>query len=332
MRKGDGVLNKPMEVAFWWLAAGCVLMAGVDGTVVNGTTGKVQAGVVVSLIQPGAQGMQTLGSAKTDAEGKFKFDLNPTGPALLQGIYQGASYNLVLTPGTPTTGVALKVYDSTAKAGVTKVSQHMILVEPSATSLDISETILLENGSATTYQDPAKGSIQFYLPPAAADKVRVTIKAPDGMPIERSAEKTGVKNVYKINYPVKPGESRFDVSYSLPPSDTFSGKIMHGEGLTRFVTPSTVTLEGTGIETLGQEPQTKAHIYNAGSAEYKVKIAGIGSLRGPAAAPVAEEDTGESNDLKEQPARIYTRMEWVLGLAFAILGLGGVLLYRRGTA
>jgi hypothetical protein len=321
-----------MKIAFWLLATGSVLMAGVDGTVVNGTTGKVQGGVVVSLIQPGAQGMQTLGSAKSDAEGKFKFDLNTTGPALLQGIYQGASYNVVLTPGAPTTGVAVKVYDSTAKAGVAKVSQHMILVEPSAAALDISETILLNNESTTTFQDPAKGALQFYLPPAAADKVRVIIKAPDGMPIERSAEKTGVKNVYKINYPVKPGETRFDVSYSLPPTETFSGKIMHGEGLTRFVTPSTVTLEGAGIETLGQEPQTKAHIYNAGSAEYGVKITGVGSLRGPAAAPAADEDTGESNDLKEQPARIYTRMEWVLGFALAILSLGGVLLYRRGTA
>jgi len=86
--------------------------------------------------------------------------------------------------------VHVKVYDSTAKAGIAKVSQHMILIEPSANSLDISETFLIENEATTTYQDPAKGSIQFYLPAAAEGKVSVTINAPGGMPIQRSAEKT----------------------------------------------------------------------------------------------------------------------------------------------
>ena len=327
MRKGDGV----MKSAFLLLATGSLLLASVDGTVINATTSKPQSGVIVMLMQPGAQGMQTLGNIKSDAEGKFKIDKEiPPGPAILQALYQGATYNLVLKPGTPTTGVHLKVYDSTAKPGVAKVSQHMILVEPSATSLDIGETFLIENESTTTFQDPVKGSIQFYLPQGAGDKVDVTINSPGGMPIHRPAEKTKDPNVYKIAYPVKPGESRFDVSYSLPASDTFASKVLHGEGVTRLVTPSTVTLEGQGIEDVGQEPQTKAHIYNA-SAEYSAKITGTGSLRNQeAAAP--DEDTGESNDLKEGPARVYTRMYWVMGLAFAILGLGGVLLYRKSVA
>jgi hypothetical protein len=206
----------------------------------------------------------------------------------------------------------------------------MILVEPGTTSLDISETFLIDNDSTTTYQDPVKGSIQFYLPEAAVGKVRVTINSPGGMPIERSAEKTAAKNVYKISYPVKPGESRFDVSYSLPPSETFSSKVLHAEGLTRIVTPSTVTVEGTGVETLGQEPQTKAHIYNA-SSEYSLKITGVGSLRAPQAAAAPDEDTGEPQ-IEEKAARIYTRMYWVLGFAFAILGLGGAVLYRKSSA
>jgi hypothetical protein len=159
----------------------------------------------------------------------------------------------------------------------------------------------------------------------------VTINSPGGVPIQRPAEKTKDKDVYKIAYPIRPGESRFDVNYSLPPTDTFASKILHGDGVTRLVTPSTVTLEGSGIESLGQEPQTKAHIYSAGGADYSVKITGTGSLRNQeAAAP--DEDTGESQGLEEKPARVYSRMYWVLGMAFAILGLGGVLLYRKPTA
>ena len=321
-----------MKVLFWLLATGCWLLGAVDGTVMNATTGKLQPSVIVTLVQPGSQGMQTLATVKSDAEGKFKIDKDiPPGPALLQAIYQGVLYTLVLPPGGPTSGVHVKIYDTTAKPGVAKVSQHMILIEPSASALDISETFLIENESTTTYQDPAKGSIQFYLPEAANGKVSVTINAPGGMPIQRPAEKTKEKNVYKIGYPVKPGESRFDVSYSLPPTDTFASKILHGEGVTRLVTPSTVTL--TGVQSLGQEPQTRAHIYDAGDdTGYTVQITGTGSLRNPeAAAPADDEDTG-APQIEEQAARVYTRMYWVLGLAFAILGLGGVLLYRRSAA
>jgi hypothetical protein len=209
MRKGDGV----MKLAFWLLATGSWLLASVDGTVMNATTGKPQGSVIVTLVQPGAQGMQTIATVKSDAGGKFEIDKDlPPGPALLQAIYQGVLYTLVLPPGGPTTGVHVKIYDTTTKAGVAKVSQHMILIEPSTKSLDINETFLIENETTTTYQDPQKGSIQFYLPDAANGKVNVSIISPGGMPIQRSAEKTKEKNVYKIEYQVKPGENRFDVS------------------------------------------------------------------------------------------------------------------------
>ncbi len=325
MRKGDGV-----KIILSLLATGSWLLASVDGTVVNATTGKSQPSVIVTLVHPGAQGMQTIATVKSDAEGKFKIDKEvPPGQALLQAIYQGVLYTLVLPPGGPSSGVHVKVYDATAKPGVAKISQHMVLIEPSANSLDISETFLIENETTTTFQDPANGSVQFYLPDAADGKVSVTINSPGGMPIQRAAEKTKDKNIYKIQYPVKPGESRFDVSYSLPPSETFSSKILHSDGVTRLVTPPAVTLQG--VESLGQEPQTKAHIYGAGDSAYTVQIAGTGSLRNAEPAAAEDEDSGQPQ-IEEKAARIYSRMEWVLGLAFAILALGGVLLYRRSTA
>ena len=304
--------------------------AAVDGTVINATTGKPQPSVIVTLVQPGSQGMQTLASVKTDAEGKFKIDKEiPPGPALLQALYQGATYNQMLAPGAPSSGVRVKIYDSSAKPGIAKISQHMILLEPSAEKLDVSETFMIENQSPMTFQDPVKGSVQFYLPEAAGGKVQVTINAPGGMPIQRPAEKTAQKNVYKIAYPVKPGESRFDVSYSLPASPTFSSKIMHGEGLTRLVTPAAVTLSGDGIESLGQEPQTKAHIYNAGGADYSVTIAGTGSLRSAEPAPT-EDDSGAPQP-EAKMARVYDKLPWILAFGLGILGLGGWLLYRKGS-
>src|SRR5580704_1848598 len=70
---------------FCLLASGSWLLASVDGVVMNLTTGKPQPAVIVSLVQPGSKGMQTLASVKSDAEGKFQIDKEvPPGPALLQ--------------------------------------------------------------------------------------------------------------------------------------------------------------------------------------------------------------------------------------------------------
>ncbi len=53
--------------------AGC-LFASIDGTVVNGTTGKPEPGVSITLVKPGQQGMQTIGAAVSDASGRFVFE------------------------------------------------------------------------------------------------------------------------------------------------------------------------------------------------------------------------------------------------------------------
>jgi hypothetical protein len=316
---------------FCLLASGSWLLASVDGVVMNLTTGKPQPAVIVSLVQPGSKGMQTLASVKSNAEGKFQIDKEvPPGPALLQGLHQGATYNLLLAPGGPTNGLKLNVYDSTAKPSAAHVAQDMVLLEPSASELRVSETVLFQNDSKLTYQDPANGSLRFYLPKAAEDKVQVTINAPGGMPIQRPAEKTAQPDVYKVNYPVKPGETRFDVTYLLPAADTFAGRNLNADSPTRLVTPGAVTLSGDGISSLGQEPQTQAHIYEVSGAKYEVKIEGVGSLRSTeAAAP--DEDAGQPR-IETAPARIYTRLGWVLGLTFAILALGGMMLYRKGAA
>jgi hypothetical protein len=321
-----------LATGFWLLASGSSLLASVDGTVLNATTGKPQPSVLVTLVHPGAQGMQTLATVKSGPEGQFKFDqqLQP-GPNLVQAVYQGVLYTLPITPGSPQTGLSIKVYDASAKPGVASVAQHMILIEPSATALDVSETFLLNNGTNTTFQDPVNGSVRFYLPEAAGGKASVAINSPGGMPIQRAAAKTKEKDIYKVDYPAKPGETRFDVSYSLPPTETFSSKIMHAEGRTVLVTAEPVTLQGTGIESQGQEPQTRAHIYDVTGAGYSIKITGTGSLRNPEGAPAADADNGES-PVEEKAARVYSRMYWVLGMAFAVLGLGGVLLYRRSAA
>ena len=47
------------------------LLGAIEGTVINGSTGQPQASVTVSLVQPGANGMQAIATAVSDASGRL---------------------------------------------------------------------------------------------------------------------------------------------------------------------------------------------------------------------------------------------------------------------
>ena len=206
-----------MRLALFTLTCALPLLA-VDGVVVNVTTGKPQPGVAINLVQPSRSGMVPLGNVTSGAQGEFKIDKQiPPGPGLIQATYQGTTYNQIITPGMPTSGIQIKVYDSTKNASIAKTLEHLILIEPSIDNLKISETFVLGNPSNTTFNDPAKGSIQFYLPDSTGGKAQVVITAPGGMPITRPPVKTSPAGFYKIDYPVKPGETRMDVTYTCLP-------------------------------------------------------------------------------------------------------------------
>src|SRR4051794_20533912 len=95
------------------LLSAASLSAAVDGTVTNRTTGKAQPGATVTLIKLGG-GMETVASAKSDTLGKFSLaqDLQAGSPYLVQTLYQGVTYNKAIPPGSPSTGLAVDVYDS----------------------------------------------------------------------------------------------------------------------------------------------------------------------------------------------------------------------------
>jgi hypothetical protein len=323
MRKGHGVMK---SIGLLLVCASA--LAAVDGTVINGSTGKPAPNTIVSLVQPGQNGMQTLASVKSDALGIFRIDKSVQGPQLVQAIYAGVLYNKVLMPGAPSSGLEVVVFDSTSKPSVAKVSQHFIVLQPSATDMSVSEGILYQGDPKLTFNDPANGTLHFYLPPEANGQVTVTINAPGGMPIQRPAEKTSQANVYKVSYPIKPGETRFDLSYIVPTANPliFSGKILHNEGASDLVVPSGVTIKGDSVELAGQEPKTQASIYRIKGASFKVEVTGVGSLHQPeAAAP--DEDNGAPGIEQVKP-RIYEQLYPILGMTFTILALGSFLLYR----
>jgi hypothetical protein len=239
----------------------------------------------------------------------------------------------MLPPGSATAGVSLDVYNSSKQPGGARISRHFVIFQPSGAQMSVNEGFIFTNNGTTTYNDPDGGTLKFYLPTAAKGIVQVKATAPQGMPIDRAADKTNRKDIYKLDFPIKPGETSIQVTYLVPYSSSgavFEGKTVgKTEEPTLLVVPNGVTLKGEGVENKGQEPRSQASIYSVASANYKVEIAG--SM--PAAA-AADADSGDSGPSLEEvsPKILQQNMKWILALALGILALGFIVLYRAQPA
>jgi hypothetical protein len=322
---------------FWaMLLCAVPALAAIDGTVTNQTTGKPQAGATVALYKLGGAGLEAVDQAKTDAQGKFTINQETQGgPHLLQSVYEGVTYNHMLPPGSPASGLKLDVYNaSRTQPPGAKVAQHMILFEPGNGQLAVSETYILRNDGKITWNDPDGGTVKFYLPAAAKGVVQVNCTAPQGMPVRRAAEQTGRGDAYKVDFAVKPGETRIDVAYLVPfAGGSYAGKLLMKDEATRLVTPAGVTLAGDNLTSMGPEPQSKANIYDLKGSAFNVAISGTGSLRAAQggdgsgdAAGGQQENAGPS--LEQIMPKVNENAEWIVGLALGILALGFALLYR----
>ncbi len=310
------------------------LLFAVSGTVVNQTTSQPQVGATVTLYKIGNAGPEAMTSVKSAAGGKFEMPDTPQGgPHLLQTAFGGITYNKMLPLGRPTIDLTVDVFNATAKADSARVHTHMILLEPNGMKLQVNESVIWRNEGKTAFYDEKNGTMRFFLSSAAAaGKVRVNCTAPQGMPIERPVVKTPVAGIYTVDFPVKPGETRFDILYELPMTGpgTFTTKIVHG-GQVRVVAPAGVTLESDKIKLLGNEPSTQAGVYELAATEATIGVSGTGSLRGAegegASVGADEEEGGEG--LKPIRPRIYAGFETLLGLLGAALVAALVLLYRK---
>jgi len=312
------------------------LSAAVTGTVINGTTGAPQPAATVTLYKFGQGGMEPVTDTKTDAQGKFTIDQNPAGrgPAMLRVEIDNVTYNHIMPPGTPTTGIALTVYNATRQAQAVKISKHMLLFQPSPSGpMTVNETFLVENSGKTTWVDPVNGTLRFYLPAAAQDKVEVTGAAPDGMPVPVPTGQTAAPQVYAAKFEIKPGETRFDLNYRVPytAGTAYAGKIPTQDENTYLVAPSGVTMEGAGLQDLGEEPKTHAHIFGLNAASYRIKLTGAAepsAAAEPAADSAADQQDSGGSRIEVILPRVNGKAKLIVGLALAILGLGFVLLYR----
>jgi len=303
-----------------------VIQAAVTGTVINKTTGKPQAGATVGLNKLGQNGIELIDQAKSDAQGNFTINQEIRGPHLLRTAFDGVTYNHMLPPGSQTNGIKIDVYNASKDPGSAKVTKHMLLFEPTGTELVVNETLLYSNDGKTAWNNDL-GTMRFFLPAGAKGKAQINATAPGGMPIPAALVKTAKPEIFSVDFPVKPGETRFDITYSVPYSagEPYEGRIVTKDENTYLIAPNGITLAGENLRDLGTEPRTQARIFALDAETYKVTMAGV-----EAAPP------GESNDsgpkIEQIMPRVNSQTKLILAIALGILALGFALLYRAAPS
>ena len=188
------------------------------GTVTNGTTGKPAAGDEVILINI-ANGMDVSGSTKADSDGKFSFKLTDSAePHLIRAVHQGVTYHQMAPPGT--NSVDVKVYDVTTKVSGLSVTADVLRFQAGGGTMQGIRLFVVNNESSPAKTQMNDHNFEFYLP-AGAKVEQLQARAPNGQPISAEAVPQAEKNRYAIAFPLRPGETQFQLEFTLP----YSGEI-----------------------------------------------------------------------------------------------------------
>jgi hypothetical protein len=310
----------------------------VTGKLVNRTTNQPAGGVLVTLLKFEA-GMDPVEEVRTDAGGSFRFEKPLVGanggpvPGMVRAEFEGVAYSEMIPPGRSSEGLEVAVYSVEDKQAL-KPRGHILIFEPGAGEMVVNENFAFLNDSQPprTFRDPENGSLRFYLPPEAKGIVQVRTAGPQRMPLRGVATATGEANIYKVDFPLKPGDNSIDLTYLVPFSDgaEFEGRVLY-EGLdARVAAPAGVSVEGEGLLPLGEEPRTKASIYElAAAATIRVKISGQGRLAGSAGGGAGAGEASGGNPVKIADAPVAKELYWILGLTAAVLVVGFVYLYAK---
>jgi len=253
------------------------------GTVNNGTTGKAAAGDDVVLIKL-ANGMEEAARTKADAKGNFKFTFDDVGPHLIRAIHQGVTYHRMAPPGT--TSVQLDVFDVGKKIEGISVTADVMRFQVENGQLEVVRLFAVNNESKPPKTQMNDHNFEFYLPEGAKVSQGMA-KTANGNPLNAAPVPQADKGRYAFIFPLRPGETQFQVQYTVPYSGSATIDPKSPYGMQHFVVmvPKTMQFEagpGAHFASMNDPQQTDAIVQVAAETKagqpLSFKISGTGVL------------------------------------------------------
>lgn len=202
----------PLALVFALLPA--VAADSITGVVTNKTANKPSAGddVVLILLQ---QGIRESSRTKTDAHGRFTLEVRDDGIHLIRVTHDKANYFSSAPPGTKS--VEIEVFNAVEHVdGVTGEAELMRIETTGGNkSLHIVESFFVQNKSIPPLTQFSDRPFEFVLPNGALVESSSAL-GPGGAPIQSPPVPLHEKGHYTFDFPIYPGETRFEVTYTVP--------------------------------------------------------------------------------------------------------------------
>ena len=317
------------------------------GTVKNATTGKPAAGDDVVLLSLG-QGMEEAGRTKADAKGNFSFKLDGQGPHLVRVIHQEVTYHRMAPPGT--TSVEIEVYDVSKKVDGIEVIADIMRFQAGNGTMQIERTFAVQNNSKPPRTQMNEHNLEFSVPEGAKIEEGEAMTA-GGQPIKSAPVPEGdnAKNRYSFLFPLRPGETRFNVVYTLPytGSVNIDPKLMYSLEHFVAIAPKTMQFAPARPDAYKSTPfpgQPDANVEVASNIQVgqpmAFKLTGEGELAAPADenGQQAQASGGQQAESRpggglgppiDAPDPLQKYRWWIIGGFAAILVIGGVFVASR---
>ena len=253
------------------------------GTVKNGTTNKPAAGDDVILIKL-ASGMEEAARTKADSKGNFKFTFDDVGPHLIRAVHQGVTYHRMAPPGT--TSVDLDVFDVAKKIDGLSVTADVMRFQVENGQLEVVRLFAVNNESKPPKTQMNDHNFEFYLP-EGAKVAQGMAKTANGNPLNAAPVPQADKGRYAFIFPLRPGETQFQVQYTVPYSGSATIDPKSPYGMQHFVVmvPKTMQFEagpGAHFDSMNDPQQTDAIVQVAAETKagqpLSFKISGTGVL------------------------------------------------------
>ena len=346
-------MKRPLQISLSLVAAlllaPSLLAASITGAVHNGTTNKPSAGDDVILISL-QQRMQETARAKTDARGHYSIAVPDQGMHLIRVDHQKASYFQPAPPDTAT--VDVQVYDVAATVPGITTEANVLRLETDQQGLHVTQSYFVKNDSAPPRTQFSNHSYDIYLPPEAKIEGAAAM-GPGGMPVASSPAPTGEKGQYTYLFPLRPGETQFQVTYSLPYSGStqFSPRLASAADNVVVMLPKSMTFKpdpATPYQPINDDINAQTFVAKGVSPNQALgfHISGTGALPrdvqtqqpggaqagGPAAPVNGAEDTRPGGGLGnpiDTPDPLNKYKWWILSGVGLVLALAAAFFLRR---
>ncbi len=291
--------------------------------------------------------MEEVAHTRADGRGHFSFRLPDAGPHLIRAIHQGVTYHRMVPAGS--NSVQVEVFDVSQGATGVSVTADVMRFQAQGDELQGIRLFAVNNASNPPRTQMHGRDFEFFLPDGAQIDQGMA-KTDSGPPVNSSVVHEKEKNRYGFAFPIRPGETQFQVVFHMKYSGELSidPRALHGAEHFVVMVPKTMKFTpapGVTFQAMEDPRQSDALVrvisgMRAGQ-PLSFSISGTGTLNEP-----GDDSQGAPHPVESQTATApvvapappspapdpLKRYRWYILGAFAVLLAAGITYTRRRSS